>query len=145
MNVRGATDVSIVGAGGGTNNYLATSGGLHVWNISAVAKNSIDASGNLGAASAGVYGWTSSTVSTDARDTGLARNAAGVVEINDGTAGSFGDLAVRIVYVKNGTEPTCNSTNRGAKVFVEGGAGVADTYRICTKDAGDAYGWRSII
>lgn len=49
------------------------------------------------------------------------------------------------VQFMNGTEPTCNSTNRGTLVLVQGGAGVADTFRICTKDAADAYGYRALF
>lgn len=44
-----------------------------------------------------------------------------------------------------GTRPSCDSTKRG-RIFVdEGGAGVADTVEICTKDAADAYAWRSVL
>jgi hypothetical protein len=38
-----------------------------------------------------------------ARDTGIARNAAGVVEINNGTLGVFRDLNLRTVLAGNGT------------------------------------------
>jgi len=44
----------------------------------------------------------------------------------------------------NGVEGTCDATNRGRVVMVQGGVGVADTYRICSKDAADAYAWRSL-
>jgi len=41
-------------------------------------------------------------------------------------------------------EPTCNSANRGKLVMVQGGAGVQDTFRICRKDAADAYAYVSL-
>lgn len=41
-------------------------------------------------------------------------------------------------------EPTCNSANRGALVLVQGIAGVADKFRVCTKDAAGAYGYRDL-
>ena len=41
-------------------------------------------------------------------------------------------------------EPTCNSANRGKLVMVQGGAGVLDTFRICRKDAADAYAYVSL-
>lgn len=44
----------------------------------------------------------------------------------------------------NGVEPTCSSTHRGKIIFVQGGAGVADTLRICKKDSGDAYAWTAL-
>jgi len=49
--------------------------------------------------SGGSYGWTSDSNSAlhALRDTALFRNAAGVVEINNGTAGTFRDLRVRSV------------------------------------------------
>lgn len=42
-------------------------------------------------------------------------------------------------------EPTCNSSNRGKLAMVQGGAGVADTFRVCTKDAADAYAYRALF
>jgi len=42
-------------------------------------------------------------------------------------------------------EPACNSSNRGKLVMVQGGAGVADTFRVCTKDAADAYAYRALF
>lgn len=47
--------------------------------------------------------------------------------------------------IATGTKPTCDSTYRGTLYYVAGGAGVADTYEVCKKDAGDAYAWASIF
>lgn len=44
----------------------------------------------------------------------------------------------------SGSEPACASGTRGTLVMVQGGAGVADTFRICTKDAADAYAYRAL-
>lgn len=41
--------------------------------------------------------------------------------------------------------PTCDATTRFMIFTVAGGAGVADTVEICTKDAADAYAWRTLI
>lgn len=49
----------------------------------------------LGRTSTGVYGWAASTDPTATKDTGLSRSAAGVVEINNGTAGTLRDLTLR--------------------------------------------------
>jgi hypothetical protein len=49
------------------------------------------------------------------------------------------------VTLGSGTESTCNSTNRGALVMTRGGAGVADTVRVCTKDAADVYAYRALF
>jgi len=43
-----------------------------------------------------------------------------------------------------GTEATCSSSTRGYVVMVQGGAGVADTLRVCRKDAADAYAWTAL-
>lgn len=50
------------------------------------------------------WAW-SGTVSnaTATKDTGLARNAAGVVEINNGTAGTYRDLILRDIYINGAT------------------------------------------
>ena len=43
-----------------------------------------------------------------------------------------------------GTEPACNALTRGRVVMVQGGAGVADTLRVCRKDAVDSYEWTAL-
>ncbi len=44
----------------------------------------------------------------------------------------------------SGTEPACSSTTRGTMVQVYGGAGVADTIRICGKSAADTYSYQAV-
>lgn len=63
---------------------------------------------------AGIFGWTDGTPQAGSRDTGLKRNAAGVVEVNNGSAGVFRDLALRDLRPNNvlsiaGTAPTISS------------------------------------
>jgi len=41
-----------------------------------------------------------------------------------------------------GTEPACNASTRGRIVMVRGGSGIADTVRVCRKNASGAYEWR---
>lgn len=43
-----------------------------------------------------------------------------------------------------GTQPTCDSAHRGYVWYVAGGAGVKDTFNVCTKSAGDVYAWAVI-
>lgn len=50
-------------------------------------------------ASDGVFGFHSAVSITGSPDTAFSRNAAGVVEVNNGTAGTFRDLKVRQHYV----------------------------------------------
>jgi hypothetical protein len=52
--------------------------------------------------------------------------------------------ATGTVEIQQSSEPTCDATTRGQIAFVQGGAGVADTYRICGKSAADTYAWQTI-
>jgi len=63
--------------------------------FSEIATNSISVSGNENLASTSLVRWSSTTDPAGAKDTGLSRNAAGVVEINNGTAGTWRDLKAR--------------------------------------------------
>jgi hypothetical protein len=45
----------------------------------------------------------------------------------------------------DGAEPACAAGERFHVVAVAGGAGVADTFRVCSKDAADAYAWRALF
>jgi len=58
-----------------------------------VADPSVISGANV--SNAGFYGWSSSSSAAAAPDTGLFRNAAGVAEVNNGTAGTFRDLISR--------------------------------------------------
>jgi hypothetical protein len=40
-----------------------------------------------------------------------------------------------------GAEPTCDATLRGQINEVQGGAGVADTLKVCSKNSSDTYAW----
>jgi hypothetical protein len=42
------------------------------------------------------------------------------------------------------SQPSCASGIRGTFWYVAGGAGVKDSVQVCTKDASDAYAWRTI-
>jgi hypothetical protein len=110
--------------------YIGASGA--VWNqTNAVQSHRSD----------GTIVFSSTTNALSAKDTGIARNAAGVLEVNNGTAGTYRDITFRIAQWRSGTEATCSSSTRGQVVMVQGGAGVADTLRVCRKDNLDAYAW----
>lgn len=88
---------------------------------------------------AGLYGisssilqWSASTVTVSV-DTGLCRNAAGVVEVNNGTAGTYRDLWARVVAAtSDGTTSACafsRSSNLNTGLYFPGSnqvAGVAN-------------------
>lgn len=48
------------------------------------------------------------------------------------------------IQLLSGAEGTCDVTNRGRIVMVQGGLGVADTFRICAKDAANNYAWTAL-
>lgn len=111
-----------------------------------------DSTNHLGAmilSSDSVAKWKSVTNldSGGSYDTGLARNAAGVVEINNGTLGGngYGQAVSFILNPLAVSRPTCNSGNRGKLWQTYGGAGVTDTVAVCAKDSGDSYAWRTIF
>ncbi len=87
----------------------------------------------------------SATTDIGTLDTGMARNAAGVVEVNNATAGTYRDLKLRAMQYTTGTRPTCDAAARGTTWYVAGGAGVLDTFEFCRKDAADNYAWVSLF
>lgn len=67
-----------------------------------------------------------------------------------GTTGLiYGEFGNRVLTV-NGlfrvgvqpAKPTCNAANRKFMYYTAGGAGVADAYEVCMKDAADVYAWK---
>src|SRR5215471_20402411 len=67
----------------------------------------------------GVIGWGTSLASYDI---GLGRTAAGVAEINNGTAGQYRDMRFRKLQWGTDTQPTCDATTRGLVIMVQGAA-----------------------
>ncbi|MDP9249686.1 MAG: hypothetical protein M3M85_04240 [bacterium] len=45
----------------------------------------------------------------------------------------------------NTAKPACSSSVRGTFWVAKGGAGVADTVEVCSKDGADAYAWRTLM
>lgn len=68
-----------------------------VFEASIGARMSFD--GNFSSRSDGMFRWATSTDANAVIDTGLARNAAGVVEVNNSTAGQLRDLKLRDILM----------------------------------------------
>jgi lysophospholipase L1-like esterase len=98
----------------------------------------------IGLAGTSYIQWSNSTQYFATKDLGLARSADGIMEINNGTFGTYRDVRLRNVQWTSSTEATCNSTIRGTVTMVQGGAGVADTLRVCRKDAANNYAWTAL-
>lgn len=45
----------------------------------------------------------------------------------------------------NAAKPTCTSSLRGRIFYLDGAAGVADTFEVCGKNAADVYAWKAIV
>ena len=95
-------------------------------------------------ASGRTLAWSSTTEAAATKDLSLSRASANTLQVGDGSANSNGTILARIHTWSNGTEGTCDATLRGQVVMVQGGAGVADTFRICRKDATDTYLWAPV-
>jgi hypothetical protein len=62
----------------------------------------------------------------------------------DGAATFGGRVSGAGVQAVAGTEPTCDESARGLIWTVAGDTGVADQVKVCAKDAGDVFAWRTI-
>lgn len=86
-----------------TTGFWLNSGGTSIYmTIAGAAALKVDAT-TIGFHSAGVLSWSSSGVAgQNSPDTGFSRNAAGVVEFNNGTAGTFRDVKLRNLLAGGG-------------------------------------------
>jgi hypothetical protein len=75
------------------------------------------------------------------KDINAVAGQAGI-HIMDETGGTY-KIGAGISWASF-AEPTCAAGIRGTVNYVAGGAGVVDTFRVCTKDAANAYAWRVI-
>ncbi len=103
--------------------YLSSKGGLFNSTVSIAYWTA-----NVSFASSILAGWTSGSVSA-ALDSAFARNAAGVVEVNNGTAGTWRDLKLRNLIqteysqLTEMTAPAAPATN-SVRIYAEdNGAG----------------------
>lgn len=99
-----------------------------------------------------VYDQTATTgVTTSIIRAGAGQSTTDLWQVQDntGTRQVWVDSAYRIHMLegiwRTSTESTCDSTNRGRIVMVQGSTGVADTFRVCAKDASDNYAFIPLI
>ena len=104
----------------------------------------IEATSGLDLASNRLIRYSSTTDYSGTKDLSLSRASANTLQVGDGSANSNGTILARIHTWANGTEGTCDATLRGQVVMVQGGAGVADTFRVCRKDSANAYAWTAL-
>ena len=92
---------------------------------------------------------------TSASYTFVAADVGGIFRVTGGAGWTVGDYTIAIVAAGAATlvsSPAAVGTaggqgnyNRGRVVMTQGGALVADTYRICQKSVLDAYGWTALF
>lgn len=119
-----ASPGAIGGTTPGTGSFtsLTTNGGISMQSAITSAQFLLDSTGFTTGLNNRV-GWTS-TDANGTRDTGLGRNAAGVVEVNNGTAGTLRDLKLRsviatgVVRLKGYTVATLPAGTQGDTAFV---------------------------
>lgn len=87
-----------------------------------------------------MFSWSSQADNFAAADTGLSRNAAGILEINNGTAGTFRDLKARAGTFSGALSATnLSGTNTGDQTSVTGNAGTATALQTARNINGVAF------
>lgn len=92
---------------------------------------------------------------TSATYTFVAADVGGLVQILGGVGWTVGhytiDSVVAGAAILEASPAAVGSVNgvfdvnRARTIFTQGAAGVADTFRVCTKDAANNYAWRALI
>lgn len=86
-----------------------------------------------------IEGTSSLTGVTTASGTPLIQGDMGAFPVPSGNF-SYGNLT-RMFQSPSANQPACSASTRGLEWLIQGGAGVADIYQICEKNASDAYVW----
>ena len=113
--------------------FQTTFGAFTATNVAATLQS------NIGSGGTSLILRTTGTLNTDAARLVEFRNAS-----TTAVAHMSKDGLLRVNQA-NAAKPTCNADNRGRVYYLDGAAGVADTYEICGKDASDVYAWKAIV
>ena len=82
------------------------------------------------------------TLKAGAGTSGIANG--GALILAGGANSSTGEPGA-VAISDGGTKPTCAAGIRGSIWYDAGGAGVADTFEVCRKDAANAYAWVTLF
>ena len=93
----------------------------------------------------GVSAATGISISDSGGVASIGIDTATVPQLGAGSNDFTGAISALELRLLSGSEGTCSSSTRGRIVVVFGGAGTADSIRICGKDAADAYGWLTLL
>jgi hypothetical protein len=123
--------------------YFNVNGSLYAASLANTGNDYLFTATRAEFASDYVLAWVNNTnLTIGARDIGLERQAAGILEVTNGSTGLGYLKAGSFDLEDGGTKPTCDSSTRGYAWNDEGGAGVADVIERCVKDDDDAYYWK---
>lgn len=103
----GTAGVDLVPAGSNRLDIRREGGGTYATILLAI----LSTFNGVVASNSGLIGWASTATPSTTRDTALARNAAGVVEINNGTAGTLRDILLRSLTARQSDAVTNTATN----------------------------------
>lgn len=127
----------------GTLVKLTGSGDLSVTQSNVPARNYFTGGFNIGGASVAsteLYQWSNSSLdSATTRDTALGRNAAGIIEVNNGTLGTLRDITVRSASTTGATNLATLNGNVGigtttpfGTLSVQSNSGTGDALLVAT-------------
>ena len=93
----------------------------------------------------GVSAATGISISDSGGVASIGIDTATVPQLGAGSNDFTGAISALELRLLSGAEGTCSSATRGRIVMVFGGAGTADSIRICGKDAADVYAWLTLL
>ncbi len=127
-----ATPATTLDVNGVTSTFGTTAGGSRI--------------NGRGPAGAGAGIWLQFTDNNAYFDSmaGINFRIAGSTSINTGISAGGILFTTGGIQLTGATQPTCVAGLRGLIWYTAGGTGTKDTVNVCTKDAADAYNWRSI-
>ena len=82
------------------------------------------------------------TLKGGAGTSGIANG--GALILAGGANSSTGEPGA-VAISDGGTKPTCDAARRGSGWYDAGGAGAADTFEVCRKDASNVYAWVTLF
>lgn len=125
--------------------YPANGIPLYDLTVSAAQAVTIDADDRAFLSNRGVSAGTGISISDAGGVASIGIDTATVPQLGAGQNDFTGIGSFLEVKLLNSVEGTCDASNRGRVVMVQGGAGVADTFRVCRKDASNNYAFATLL
>jgi len=140
IRIRQGSAAGTDGIGSATSFWAIGNAGFQVRNSATTELYFFAAPARLGLVSNYDIAWAASTTdSSSAKDAGIGRTSAGLLQINNGTPGTFRDLTVRTIFSNNAASLV--STNTTLTDFAAAGAGTITN----APTAGNPAKWIAIV